>query len=84
MHSVFKVCGNGVYNLHLGRGLVSDNYFGVLAHVQNKPFIHGFMNTFSTRLCTSFYTVSICLVALVHPFHTAYNNDYFLNETNLL
>lgn len=84
MHSVFKVCGNSVQKPYRGRGLVLDTHFGLQARVQNKLFIHGFMNTFSTRLCTSFYTVSICLVALVHPFHTAYNNDYFLNETNLL
>lgn len=77
MHSVFKVCGNSVQKLYRGRGLVSDSYLVMSARVQNKPFMHGFLNTFSTRLCTSFYRVSICLIALIHPFHTAYNNDYF-------
>lgn len=64
-------------------GLRPGHPGGIKKCVHKSTLLHTFMNKFSTQSYTGYFSFSICSMALLHTFHTTYNNHSIFKETNL-
>lgn len=75
--------GQPVQNHYFFCGVFREQIEATKQYVHNPEFLHTFLNNFSTRKFTGYFSFSICLQELIHFFHTTYNNHSVFKETNL-